>query len=247
MGGALRNPGDGSSRPPPTTPQQIPSSTFTTLPDKDSNVRTFISSAKMLTRQDGHTRRRSYGAIGTDAGLTVQHRLVQAPVDAQAVLLLLHASFTLAAVQRRGQKRRHGVLTLVSRSGPQLHAAVARHTLPEGAQSWAARVVAGAGVAGAQAVPASRGQRQAWDSCDTEDSDFRENPGWRRFPESVQDIWEQWSRSRAQASLEKTQNNKNEQQKHGPSRNVDAAQAGATGAVLQASRRRRYKVASSGK
>lgn len=98
----------------------------------------------------------------------MQHRLVQAPVDAQAVLLLLHASFTLAAVQRSGQQGCHGVLALVSCPGPQLHAAVPRHTLPEGAQSRAARVVAGAGVAGAQAVPAPRGERQARDSCETD-------------------------------------------------------------------------------
>lgn len=135
----------------------------------------------MLNQQDSHARQsprqRCYGVIGaedgrTDAGPTVQHRLVQAPVDAQAVLLLLHAPFTLAAVQRGGQKSCHGVLTLVSRPGPQLHAAVPRHTLPEGAQSWAARVVAGAGVAGTQAVPASRRERQRWDSCET-DSHFR--------------------------------------------------------------------------
>lgn len=90
---------------------------------------------------------------------------MQAPVDTQAVLLLFHASFTLAAVQRGGQQRRHGVLTLVSRPGPQLHAAVPRHTLPEGAQSRAAGVVAGAGVSGTQAVPPAHRQSHTGDSC----------------------------------------------------------------------------------
>lgn len=101
------------------------------------------------------------------ASLTVQHRLVQTPVDTQAVLFLLHASFTLAAVQRGGQQRRHGVLTLVSCPGPQLHAAVPCHTLPEGAQSWAAGVVAGAGVSSTQAVPPSYRESHAWNSCKT--------------------------------------------------------------------------------
>lgn len=95
-----------------------------------------------------------------NAGLTVQHRLVQAPVDAQAVLFLLHASFTLAAMQRGRQQCRHGSLTLVTRPRPQLYAAVPRHTLPEGTQAWAAGVVAGAGVSGAQAVPPTRRQSQ---------------------------------------------------------------------------------------
>lgn len=83
----------------------------------------------------------------------MQHRLVKTPVDAQAVLLSFHPSFTLAAMQRGGQQRCHGVLTLVSRPRPQFHAAIARHTLPEGAQSWAAGVIAGAGVSGTQTVP----------------------------------------------------------------------------------------------
>lgn len=108
-----------------------------------------------------------------NAGLTVQHGLMQTPVDTQAVLLLLHASFTLAAVQRRGQQRRHGGLTLVSRPGPQLHTAVPRHTLPEGAQSRAAGVVAGAGVSGAQAVPPARRESHTWDSCKTRRTEDR--------------------------------------------------------------------------
>lgn len=101
------------------------------------------------------------------ASLTVQHRLMQTPVDTQAVLLLFHASFTLAAMQRSGQQRCHGVLTLVSRPWPQLHAAVSRHTLPEGPQAWAAGVVAGAGVPGTQAVRPTCRETQTWDSCKT--------------------------------------------------------------------------------
>lgn len=93
--------------------------------------------------------------------------LMKAPVDAQAVLLLLHSSFTLAAVQRSGQQCRHGILALVPRPGPQLHAAVPRHTLPEGAQARAAGVVAGAGVSGTQAVPPACRERHAWDSYRT--------------------------------------------------------------------------------
>lgn len=92
---------------------------------------------------------------------------MQTPVDTQAVFLLFHASFTLAAMQRSGQQRRHGVLTLVSSPRPQLHAAVPRHTLPEGAKSWAAGVVAGAGVPGTQAVPPPRRESRTWDSCKT--------------------------------------------------------------------------------
>lgn len=110
-------------------------------------------------------------AIRRCVRLTVQHGLVQAPVDAQAVLLLLHAPFTLAAVQGGGQQSCHGVLALVSRPGPQLYAAVPRHALPEGAQARAARVVAGAGIAGVEAVPAPRRERPTGDSCETEESD----------------------------------------------------------------------------
>lgn len=102
----------------------------------------------------------------------MQHRLVEAPVDAQAVLFLLHSTFALAAVQRCGQKRLHGIVTLVARPGPQFHAAVSRHTLPEGAQSWAAGVVTGAGVSSLQAVAPACRQNQAWDSCEE-----RQEPG----------------------------------------------------------------------
>lgn len=90
---------------------------------------------------------------------------MQTPVDTQAVLLLLHPSFTLAAVQRRGQQRRHGRLTLVPGPGAQLHAAVPRHTLPEGAQSRAAGVIAGAGVSGPQAVLPLCRESHPRDSC----------------------------------------------------------------------------------
>lgn len=102
------------------------------------------------------------------ASLTVQHGLVQTPVDTQAVLLLLHASFTLAATERGGQQRRHGIFTLVSRPRAQLHAAIPRHTLPKGAQSWAAGVITGAGVSCTQAVPPTHGERHTWDSYETD-------------------------------------------------------------------------------
>lgn len=97
----------------------------------------------------------------------MQHRLMQTPVDTQAVLLLFHPSFTLAAMQRSGQQSCHGVLTLVSRPRPQLYTAIPRHTLPEGAQARAAGVIARAGVPSTQAVPPSCGKCNAWDSCKT--------------------------------------------------------------------------------
>lgn len=102
-----------------------------------------------------------------NGSLTVQQRLMQTPVDTQAVLLLFHPSFTLAAMQWSGQQSRHGVLTLVSRPRPQLYTAIPRHTLPEGAQARAAGVIARAGVPSTQAVPPSRGKSNAWDSCKT--------------------------------------------------------------------------------
>ena len=82
----------------------------------------------------------------------MQGGLVQAPVDTQAVLLPLHASFALAAVQRAGEQGRHCALTLAAGPRAQLHAAVPRHTLPQRAQARAARVIAGAAVPGTQAV-----------------------------------------------------------------------------------------------
>lgn len=88
--------------------------------------------------------------------LTMDARLMQAPVDAQAVLLLLHASPALAAVQRTGEERRHGVGTLAAGAGAQLHAAVARHTLPQRSQARATRLVAGARVPRQQTVSPSR-------------------------------------------------------------------------------------------
>lgn len=96
----------------------------------------------------------------TFSALTVQHRLVEAPVDAQTVLLLLHASFALTAVQWRGQQGRHGVLTVVPGPGPQLHTAVSGHALPQGPQTRTAGVVAGAGVSRTQAVSAGHGLSQ---------------------------------------------------------------------------------------
>ena len=110
---------------------------------------------------------KTHGQLPERLRPTVQHRLVQTPVDTQTVLLPLHASFTLAAVQRSGQQRRHGALALVPRPRPQLHAAVPGHTLPEGAQPRAAGVVAGAGVPGTQAVPPGHRQRHTRDSCET--------------------------------------------------------------------------------
>ncbi|MEQ2178385.1 hypothetical protein GOODEAATRI_013464 [Goodea atripinnis] len=98
------------------------------------------------------------------ANLTMQHRLVKTPVYAQAVLLSFHPSFTLAAMQRGGQQRRHGVLTLVSRPRPQFHATISRHALPEGTQSWAAAVIAGAGVSSPQTVPPVCRENRMWDS-----------------------------------------------------------------------------------
>lgn len=55
--------------------------------------------------------------------------LVQTPVDAQAVLFLLHAPFTLATMQRAGQKGRHCIGTLAPGTRAELHAAITRYTL----------------------------------------------------------------------------------------------------------------------
>ena len=82
----------------------------------------------------------------------MQGGLVQAPVDAQAVLLPLHASLALASVQRAGEPGCPGALPLDAGPRAQLHAAVPRHTLPQRAQARAARVIAGAAVPGTQAV-----------------------------------------------------------------------------------------------
>ena len=71
---------------------------------------------------------------------------MQAPIDTEAVLLSLHASFTLAAVQRGGQQGRDCVLTLVPGPRAQLHTAVPRHTLSQRPQTRAAPIITGAGV-----------------------------------------------------------------------------------------------------
>lgn len=63
--------------------------------------------------------------------LTMYDGLMKAPVDAQAVLLLFHAPFTLAAMHGAGQQGGHGIGTLAPGTGPQLHAAVTRHTLTQ--------------------------------------------------------------------------------------------------------------------
>lgn len=82
--------------------------------------------------------------------------LVKAPVDAQAVLLLLHAPFTLAAMQGAGQQGGHSVGTLAPGAGAQLHAAIARHALTQGPQTWTAGLIARARVSSHQAVSAGQ-------------------------------------------------------------------------------------------
>lgn len=94
--------------------------------------------------------------LSLSLSLTMNARLMQAPIDAQAVLLLLHASPALAAVQGAGQQRGHGVGTLAAGAGAQLHAAVARHALAQRSQAWATRLVTGAGVPRQQTVSPSR-------------------------------------------------------------------------------------------
>ena len=88
--------------------------------------------------------------------LTVNAGLVETPVDAQAVLLLLHAPPALAAAQRAGEQGRHGVGTLAAGARAQLHAAVARHALAQRAQARAACLIARARVPRMQAVPPAR-------------------------------------------------------------------------------------------
>lgn len=85
----------------------------------------------------------------------MEHRLLEAPVNAQAILLPLHAPFALAAVQGRGLQRRHSALALAAGAGAQLHTAVAGYTLPQGSQSRTTCVVGRASVAGLQAVQAA--------------------------------------------------------------------------------------------
>lgn len=92
---------------------------------------------------------------------------MEAPVDAQAVLLPLHAPLALAAVQGAGQESRHGVGALAAGAGAQLHAAVAGHALAQRPQTWAARLVARAQVPGHEAV--SAGQSDLQQGCGREE------------------------------------------------------------------------------
>lgn len=85
---------------------------------------------------------------------------MEAPVDAQAVLLPLHAPLALAAIQGAGQQCRHGVGALAPGAGAQLHAAVAGHALAQSPQTWAARLIARAQVPGHEAVPAGQSDLQ---------------------------------------------------------------------------------------
>lgn len=80
--------------------------------------------------------------------------MVDAPVDAQAVLLLLHAPLALAAVELAGEQGRHRAPALVLGVGAQLVGSVACDALPEGPEFGAADGVVGAGLACLEAVPA---------------------------------------------------------------------------------------------
>lgn len=79
--------------------------------------------------------------------------MVDAPVDAEAVLLLLHAPFTLATIELTGQKGRHSVPTLALGIRSQLVGPIAGNALPESPEFGAAARVVGAGLPGLQAVP----------------------------------------------------------------------------------------------
>lgn len=78
---------------------------------------------------------------------------MDAPVDAQAVLLLLHAPLALAAVQLAGEKGRHGVPALAFGIRTQLVGPVPGNALPKGPELGAATRVVGAGFPSLQAVP----------------------------------------------------------------------------------------------
>lgn len=80
--------------------------------------------------------------------------MVDAPVDTQAVLLLLHAALALAAVELAGEQGAHGAAALALGVGAQLVGAVARDALAQRAELGAAHGVGGAGLARLQAVPA---------------------------------------------------------------------------------------------
>lgn len=71
-------------------------------------------------------------------------RLVETPVYTQTVLLSLHATSTLAAMQRARQQSRHSIGTLAACTRAQLHAAISGHTLPQGPEAWTACLITGA-------------------------------------------------------------------------------------------------------
>lgn len=80
--------------------------------------------------------------------------MVDAPVDAQAVLLLLHASLALAAVELAGEQGCHRAPTLALGVGAQLVGSIACDALPQGPEFGAADGVVGTGLACLKAVPA---------------------------------------------------------------------------------------------
>lgn len=71
-------------------------------------------------------------------------RLVETPVYTQAVLLSLHPTSALAAMQRAGQQGRHGIGTLAACTKAQLHTAVSGHALTQGSEARTAGLIAGA-------------------------------------------------------------------------------------------------------
>lgn len=86
--------------------------------------------------------------------LTFHQRMVDAPVDTQAMLLLFHASLALAAVELAGEQGSHCAPTLVLGVGAQLVGSITCDTLPEGPEFGAADGVVGAGLTCLKAVPA---------------------------------------------------------------------------------------------
>lgn len=86
------------------------------------------------------------------AELTFHERVVDAPVDAQAVLLLLHAALALAAVELAGEQGADGAAALALGVGAQLVGAVACDALAQRAELGAAHGVRGARLARLQAV-----------------------------------------------------------------------------------------------
>lgn len=82
--------------------------------------------------------------MGNKQYLTMYARLVETPVYTQAVLLSLHATSALAAMQRAGQQSRHSIGTLAACTRAQLHAAVSGHTLTQGPEARAACLITGA-------------------------------------------------------------------------------------------------------